>query len=100
MYSFVLSNRWGGSVMRKTMLAAGALAVALVGGGFAFDGEAQAASYSFAIPTFVFPSGTGGRAINNCAQVGVVVGSGIGVLGGSGYAVGASCYASASGIHG
>lgn len=80
--------------MRKASVVAGTLAVAAAGsatlGGvaLAWDGHHSVLNRG--------GNGTGGKATNNCLNIGIPILSGIG-LGGSGSATGATCNASADG---
>jgi hypothetical protein len=83
--------------MRKASVVAGTLAVAAAGsatlGGvaLAFDGHHGINNKG--------GNGTGGKATNNCLNIGLGLLSGIG-LGGTGSATGATCNASANGTGG
>ena len=95
--------------MRKATIAAGLLSLATAGsvmfvGGTAFacgDSCGRAPSCCSSAPSGgdTGGSGTGGKATNNCLNVGIPILSGIGIAG-TGSASGASCDASANGTGG
>ena len=83
--------------MRKTSVAAASVALATAGsavlGGVALAGGHHHYHGEYA------GNGEGGKAINNCLNVGIPILSGIG-LGGEGKSKGASCKANANGYGG
>lgn len=84
--------------MRKASVTAGLLAV-VASGSMMLAGTALAGHHHHWWGDSDGGNGKGGKATNNCVNVGVPILSGIGVAG-QGGANGASCYASANGSGG
>jgi hypothetical protein len=89
--------------MRKASVLAGSIAVATAGsailGGVALAGGHHGHSHNYSDDDNYGGSGKGGKATNNCLNVGIPILSGLG-LGGSGDAKGATCNAEANGTGG